>query len=137
MFERSLLERIAHPDPPGARSVRPESGKVAESILRPLRDVLNIRRGSVPARMDCGMPDFNDVVNNFPVAIDILAAEVRQQIETFEPRLSEVEVRHQADTMDPLALRMHISGVLRLPNDNRRVRFDTVVGDDGRWRLET
>jgi len=87
--------------------------------------------------MDCGMPDFNDLVNNFPIAIDILAAEVRQQIETFEPRLAEVEVRHQADTMDPLALRMHISGVLRLPNENRRVRFDTVVGDDGRWRLET
>jgi len=83
------------------------------------------------------MPDFNDLVNNFPVAIDILAAEVRQQIETFEPRLSEVEVRHEADTMDPLALRVHISAVLRLPNDNRRVRFDTVVGDDGRWRLET
>ena len=109
---------------------------MADSVLRHLRDLLNVRRGSVPARLDCGMPDFNDMVTRFPVSIDILAAEVRRQIEIFEPRLNEVEVRHEADADDPLALRMHISGVLRLPGETRRVRFDTIVGDDGRWRLE-
>ena len=80
MFERSLLERIAQPDPPGARSLRADPGKVADSVLRHLRDLLNLRRGSIPARPDCGMPDFNDLVTRFPVAIDILAAEVRRQI---------------------------------------------------------
>lgn len=136
MFERSLLERIAQPDPPGARSLRADPGKVADSVLRHLRDLLNLRRGSIPARPDCGMPDFNDLVTCFPVAIDILAAEVRRQIDVFEPRLAEVEVRHEPDPDNPLALRMHISALLRMPGETRRVRFDTVVGDDGRWRLE-
>jgi type VI secretion system protein len=136
MFERTLLERVAEPSPEGDRRLRPNASAVAESVLRHLRDLLNLRRGTVLARPDMGMPDFNDLVTQFPVAIEALAAEVRQQIAAFEPRLADIEVRPAPDPDNPLALRLHIAATLRLPQERRRIRFDTVVGDDGRWRLE-
>ena len=129
------MERVAYPNPKGEKTLRADPSAVAESVLRHLRDLLNVRRGAVLARPDCGMPDFNDLVTRFPVAIDLLAAEVRRQIEIFEPRLVDVEVRHTPDPDNPLNLRMHIAGVIQTGSDDRPVRFDAVVGDDCRWRL--
>jgi type VI secretion system protein len=135
VFERSLLERIADPMPNGERKLTIDSSAFAESILRNLADLLNVRRGSVEASPDLGMPDFNDLALRFPEGINILSTEVSRQITLYEPRLAAVSVKHLPDPDNPLSLRLEVEASLRLPGDHRRIKFSTSVGDDGRWRF--
>lgn len=135
MFERSLLERIADPMPNGERKLSIDSSSFSDSILRNLGDLLNVRRGSVEAAPDLGMPDFNDLSLKFPEGINVLSAEVASQIARYEPRLVSVNVKHLPDPDNPLSLRLEVEASLRLPGDQRRIKFSTSVGDDGRWRF--
>jgi type VI secretion system protein len=100
-------------------------------VLANLGNVLNCRAGCCETRPDYGMPDFNDLVGNFPNALPIIARSVREQIEMFEPRLKDVEVVHLPDPQRPIDLRFQITGWVAIGGSTERISFDTVVGDDG------
>jgi type VI secretion system protein len=121
--------------PNGERRLTIDSSSFTESILRNLADLLNVRRGSVEASPELGMPDFNDLALRFPEGITILSSEVARQITLYEPRLTAVSVKHLPDPDNPLSLRLEVEASLRLPGDQRRIKFSTSVGDDGRWRF--
>ena len=121
--------------PNGERRLTIDSSSFTESILRNLAALLNVRRGSVEASPELGMPDFNDLALRFPEGITILSSEVARQITLYEPRLTAVSVKHLPDPDNPLSLRLEVEASLRLPGDQRRIKFSTSVGDDGRWRF--
>jgi len=121
--------------PNGERRLTIDSSSFTESILRNLADLLNVRRGSVEASPELGMPDFNDLALRFPEGITILSSEVARQITLYEPRLTAVSVKHLPDPDNPLSLRLEVEASLRLPGDQRRTQFSTSVGEDGRWRF--
>lgn len=138
MTYRTLLERLVAADetlsvapsdaPPGNSQ---ELGELVDSIMDNLRSVLNSRADNCMSRPDLGMPDFNDLAGRFPDALGIIAAAVRDQIEMFEPRLSEVSVRHVADRSNPLHLAFRIHATLALDDGTRRLSFDTVLNNNG------
>jgi len=136
VFERSLLERIAAPAAAGERRLQADPTVVARSVMRHLRELLNVRRGSVLIRADYGMNDLGDLRAGVPGAIEAMEREVQHQIQAFEPRLSDVSVRHIADPDNPLSLRLRLSARLRVGDETRPIRFETVVGDDGRCSLQ-
>jgi len=121
--------------PNGERRLTIDSSSFTESILRNLADLLNVRRGSVEASPELGMPDFNDLALRFPEGITILSSEVARQITLYEPRLTAVSVKHLPDPDNPLSLRLEVEASLRLPGDQRRIKFSTSVFDYGRWRF--
>jgi len=121
--------------PNGERRLTIDSSSFTESILRNLADLLNVRRGSVEASPELGMPDFEDLALRFTEGITILSSEVARQITLYEPRLTAVSVKHLPDPDNPLSLRLEVEASLRLPGDQRRIKFSTSVGDDGRWRF--
>ncbi|MDR3496357.1 MAG: type VI secretion system baseplate subunit TssE [Ancalomicrobiaceae bacterium] len=125
MGVRSLFERLE-----GARASNSGTDLI-DSILANLAGILNSRAGCCETRPDLGMPDFNDLVGNFPNAIPIIARSVRAQIEAFEPRLKNVEVVHVPDPDRPIDLRFQITGWATIAGSTERISFDTVVGDDG------
>lgn len=138
MTYRTLLERLTAAD--GSLSAAPsdtppstsgELGELVDSIMDNLRGVLNSRADSCLSRPDLGMPDFNDLVGRFPDALGIIAAAVRDQIEMFEPRLSEVSVRHVPDRSNPLHLAFRIHATLAMDDGSRRLSFDTVLNNNG------
>lgn len=136
MTHRTLLERLRAPDREPLAHQAPtgtggDLGELVDSILANLRSVLNSRADCCLSRPDLGMPDFNDLVGRFPDALGIIASAVRAQIEMFEPRLSEVSVRHVPDRSNPLHLAFRIHATLSLEQGAKRLSFDTVLNNNG------
>lgn len=131
-YELTLLERLdaAQAGRPVARSTIDPSA-VAESVMGNLQEVLNVREGCCETRPDYGVPDFNSFIGLFPDALPAIARTVREQIEAFEPRLTDVDVEFVPDPDQPLTLNFHISAELALDGERRRVTFETVFSDDG------
>ncbi len=136
MRERSLMERLhAATDPPSPAGGRFDASALAESILANLSRVLNERQGCCETRIDYGMPDFADLVGQFPDAIPTVVRAVRQQIVNFEPRLSGPVVRHVPNSSNPLSLNFQITATASADGTATRVAFETVLGDDGYMRM--
>src|SRR5690348_17126261 len=99
---RGLLSRL---DATGLRATRALDEH--DSIVEHLRVLLNARRGGSPSCPDFGIPDFSDLVHNFPGAIQVLQRAIRETILAYEPRLRQVTVRHIPDD-EPLVLKYEI-----------------------------
>lgn len=137
MANRTLMERLTEPDRPPSEHLDPEIVRksdavdIMNSVLRNLRHVLNSRAACCQSRPDFGMPDFNDLAGKFPDALGVIASAVREQIEKFEPRLSQVTVRHVPDRSNPLRLAFRIHATLNLEEGGQRLSFDTVLNNNG------
>ena len=105
------------------------------SILHHLQRLLNARRGTAAAQMDYGIPDPYEVLHGQGDAIGQMAKAIKASIEKFEPRLTEVQVRHVANADDVLTLRFQIVGQLAKTKDRDPVVFDTHVGHSGRIKV--
>ena len=96
-----------------------------------LRNMFNVRKGSVMILDDYGMPDFNDIVADFPNAIKVIRGVIRDLIRKFEPRMKQVSVTHVIDESRPLDLFFRVKAELHLENEKVPLVFETVVGDGG------
>ncbi len=135
-FEQTLLERINNPES-GAYKLNPEPHLVIESVLRHLRKMLNVRQGSVCTLPDYGIPDLNSLFMQYPDAVLALRKIIRNSLEKYEPRLRGVKVNHLPNEDDPLILRFEIRARLFLDGKTSPVRFETVVGDNGRVKVRS
>lgn len=129
--ELSLLDRIKHPDREDRRSVDPDLGRLAQSVLRNLERLLNSRHGSAPTRSDYGIPSLEDVLHGGTDALRDLTAEIKRSIETYEPRLRNVRVRLVPKGEDETLLRFDITAELSIGGRRSRVHFETRVENSG------
>ena len=129
--ERSLFERIRRGEQGGERSLRVAPEEQAESVMRHLQKMLNVRQGGVPALPSYGMPDFNDMIFRFPDAIFEIQRAIRRSIEEYEPRLKRVRVTHVVDEDDPLNLRFEIRAQLVTGTLQESIWFETIVDTAG------
>lgn len=135
MAERTLLQRLIDDEPPVPG--RPFDMSLAvQSILDYLQILMNTRQGAVATRPDFGLPDFNDMVSSFPAAVPAIARAIKHQIDTFEPRLRNVVVRHVPDPDRPLTLTYRIRAELAISGVEDPVTFETVFGSDGAVRVQ-
>ncbi len=136
MRERTLCERLmASEEGSIPHSGKLDRGALFDSILRNLREILNSHSGCCEIRRDYGMPDFNDLAGQFPDAIQIITRSIKMQIENFEPRLSNVAVRHIPDPENPLGFSFSIGVTLDLDDGAERLNFQTDLSDDGKLRV--
>lgn len=136
MRERTLCERLMSAGevlPP--TTGKTDRGALCDSILRNLQDILNSHAGCCEIRRDYGMPDFNDLAGHFPDAISIITRAIKAQIENFEPRLSNINVRHIPDPDNPLGFSFSIAVTLTLDDGTERLNFQTDLSDDGKLRV--
>jgi type VI secretion system protein len=132
--ESSLLERIAA----GRREAKIDldAKLLADSVLRHLERLFNVRHGNVATRPDYGLPDFNSLAHDFPDAPLEFRRAIKRAIEDFEPRLRNVMVTPDTDDGgDVLRLRFKITAKLESKGLKRAVNFMTQVDDDGRFRV--
>ena len=131
MREERLLERIRSFERDPSRRGRADHGRLVDSVLAHLRQILNTRQGSAPIAPDYGVPDFLDFLQTYPDSVREIERSIRTAIQTYEPRLQGVRVAFIPQDDDTLSLRFqitaHISGA-----DGERVRFETVVDTDGK-----
>ena len=129
--EQTLLERLRDPDARPGRSIHENTNRLAESVMRNLRRLLNSRHGVSPIAADYGIPDLSDVVHDFPDAIAGMRKAIKTTIEKYEPRLRRVNIKHVASPDDPLALRFEITGELVTEEERASVWFETRIDGSG------
>jgi type VI secretion system lysozyme-like protein len=134
-IQRTLLERIRDPGPPGHRHLHVSTGEVFESILANLQNVLNTCQGNCLIDERYGLPHLSSVQSTMPASTAGYEAAIRRTIERHEPRLSGVRVRHSPLSRDGLELRFEISGVIVDEEGRTPVRFETYADDQGRLRI--
>lgn len=130
MAIRGLLSRLELADPHARLHSTP-----VEAIVEHLKMLLNTRKGQVASNPGYGIPDFNDVIHDFPAAIHRMQTSIQEAIESFEPRLTNVLVLHVAEEGEPSALQFEITARLAHPGGQGIVRLRTRVGANGRMLL--
>ncbi len=134
MSEQTLIQRLRD-----GNEVHPHSqidtGLLLESVLEHLQRLFNTRQGSVPIRDDYGLPDFNDLVAHHGQTMPSIIRTMREQIEQFEPRIRNVNVKHIPDPDKPLSLEFQVSGELNLGDDHEKITFETTFGSGGSVRI--
>ncbi|MGY0576295.1 type VI secretion system baseplate subunit TssE [Bradyrhizobium sp. RDM12] len=123
MFDRSLLERL---EDGTATNHGTPSERFRASVLENLRRVLNSRQGCCETRPDFGMPDLNEAVGHGADVVRALARSLKQQIETFEPRLKNVSIRFHADRENPLQLSFHVNATVEHNARTEPISFDAI-----------
>jgi type VI secretion system protein len=126
--ERSLLERLAEPRPDAARTTQQNERQIIASVLEHLAKMLNTRRGNAPVAPDYGIPDIVDLVYSFPDAIRIMEKAIRNTIEKYEPRLTNVRVKHAGSEDDVFCLHFEVTATLVSGNS---VWFETRLESSG------
>lgn len=129
--ERSLLDRLDHDSAPASYTTRFDWNALQESVLGNVQSMLNVRQGSVKALEEYGMPDFNDVVNQFPDAISRIRYAIRDFLEDYEPRLTQVYVHYLPDPDQPLLMKFAVEATLSHRDKSSKVSFDTVLTGSG------
>jgi type VI secretion system lysozyme-like protein len=132
--ESSLLERIAA----GRRETKIDldPALVAESVLKHLERLFNVRQGNVATRQDYGLPDINSLTHQFPDAGVEFRKAIKLAIDEFEPRLRNTTVTADSGNEDDmLRLRFKITAKLVAKGMKRPVNFTTQIDDDGKFRV--
>ncbi len=128
--DRTLLERLADPDPSARRTIRKDTQSLVESVMRHLQRMLNTRQGHVPIQPEYGMPDITDCAEGSPEAVDRVRRAIRSSLEMFEPRLRRIRITH-LPAGDDLNLHFGITGQIVTENEQISVHFSTTVSPSG------
>jgi type VI secretion system protein len=136
MRGHSLLYRIRHPELAAARRVVSDD-EVRAAVMEHLRAMFLTRAGSAVGAPDYGIVSVTDIVHLCPDAIEDVLKSIRHTIRTYEPRLSNVTVKHVPTPMGADAtIRFEIAGDIQ--NDGRRstVKFQTIIDSARTVRVE-
>ena len=88
-----LTERLTNASSPGRVAGRASDGLVVRSILDHLTRLLNTRKGSVPIDPHYGIDDLSNIAGSYAFGTtESICAEVAQQIQRYEPRLSQIRI---------------------------------------------
>ena len=128
----SLIERISRSSDGRLSPTVVDETLLISSVLIHVQKLLNVRQGSVDMLADYGLPDYNDLSNRFPYAINEIRNEIKTCITKYEPRLENIRVTHIQDEDDPLNLRFDITARLMSEYRETTIWFETVLDTAGK-----
>jgi type VI secretion system protein len=120
----SLLARIRQPETTGARRQATDE-ETRRSVLDHLRAMCTTRHGTMVTMPDYGVADVSEMIHSFPDAIAEMARSIRHTIQTYEPRLTNVRVKHLPS--EDLTLRYELTAQLVTGNSKVPVTFETTI----------
>lgn len=103
------------------------------SISQHVEHLLNTRQGSVNHLPDLGLPDITEIYQDLPSSSHELMAAIKQCLEKYEPRLSQIRVYQQPSTNAEGVLNLLIEA--RLVNQ-QSARFITLFANDGQAQVD-
>jgi type VI secretion system protein len=136
MREQRLLERIRLWEKEPDRRSREDSGRIIDSVMTHLQRILNTRQGSVQIADDFGLPDFTDLIDNYPESIRDLERSIRRMVRKYEPRLSSIEVNFIPREDENLSLDFQITAELKAGDEKLPVRFDSQMESSGKVNVK-
>ncbi len=136
MREQRLLERICSWEKEPDRRSREDSGRIIDSVMGHLQRILNTRQGSVQIADDFGLPDFTDLIDNYPESIRDLERSIRRMVQKYEPRLTSIQVNFIPQEDEKLSLDFQITAELRAGDETLPVRFDSQMESSGKVNVK-
>ena len=139
MLEYSLLQRVALGDEGAQRSLDVGVDKLRQSVRLHLQNLFNVRYGSVVSLPEYGLPDFNDLDLNagYMQAVKEMRKAIKDALDLYEPRLDQTRVSFTLNEDDPTDLRFEIVAKLVVPGSPVRVKFETMMGNDGLFKVQS
>jgi len=105
--------------------------KMVDSIQSHLVLLLNTRQGMTFHLEGYGLPDIHSVYHELPKSLDQLGDQIKETLETYEPRLQSIKVVLKNKPEDTFRATFHITGVVRKGSEVSRIIFQTDVLNDG------
>jgi len=135
MEDERFLERLRSVEKNPNRREGRDNGRLIQSVLNHMEQILNTRQGSVPIAEDYGSPDFTNLPGSSPSeSTHEVERSIQQVIQKYEHRLKGVRVQFIPQEDDILSLRFRITGWLAVDEDVPIV-FNTVIGADGKVNI--
>src|SRR5512145_2325013 len=123
MAHDSLLRRVKRGRLGDSRRVT--EADIRDSVLDHLKIICSTRQGTMVTCGDYGVCDVSELLHAFPDAIADMARSIKHTIATYEPRLTNVRIRHIPS--EDLTLRFEITAQLVGPAGKSSVAFETTV----------
>jgi type VI secretion system protein len=134
----SLLTRLEHAaDPNSTERHTWRDTDVETAVSAHIARMLNTRQGSCLTCPDYGLIEVSEILYDFPDAIGIMQRAIKNSIQTYEPRLKNVQVRQvKTDVVGDMTLQFEISAQLHLPDGRRQaLRLTTSVDGSGNVKM--
>jgi type VI secretion system protein len=130
------IERAADPQLSERSTYRDSDTEAA--VTQHLARLLNTRQGSCLTCPDYGLIEVSEVLYDFPDAIGIVQRALKNTIQTYEPRLKNVQVRHiKNEAMGEMLLEFEITAQLQFADGRRQsLRFATSVDGSGNVKVQ-
>jgi type VI secretion system protein len=128
----SLLVRIRRAaDPTNIERHTWKADDEGTAIIEHLRRMLSTKAGSAKTCPDYGVPDITHLLHDMGEAIATIQRSVKQSIQTYEPRLKNVQVRPmKVEVAGQVGMMFEITGHIMMPDGKRQaLRFTTSVDD--------
>ena len=134
MAAASLLTRLMHAaDPNNIERYTWKDNDIEAAISRHIAVLRNTRQGSSLTCPDYGLAEVSEVLYDFPEAVGIMQRSIKNTIQTYEPRLKNVQVRHlKSEHTNNMCLEFEVTGQIVLADGRRQsLRFGTAVDSSG------
>lgn len=130
------LERAA--DPTNVERHTWKAQDTATAVAEHLREMLTTKTGSSLTCPDYGVPDITHLLHDMTEAVKETIRAVKHSIQTYEPRLKNVQVRQLAsDVPGTVGMLLEISGHIVLADGKRQaVRFASNINDKLQLSIE-
>ena len=122
----TLLAKIRRPELAQPRRAMSDR-EIRDSILQNLIHMCMTRAGTMLTCPDYGIADVTEMIHSFPDAITIMAQSLRHTIQTYEPRLQNLQVVHVPSELADLTLRFEVRGRVVLEGSKTAVKFETAL----------
>jgi type VI secretion system protein len=122
----TLLSKIRRPELAQPRRAVSDR-EIRDSILQNLINMCCTRMGTMLTCPDYGIADVSEMIHSFPDAITLMAQTLRHTIQTYEPRLQNVQVVHIASEATDLTLRFEVRARVVLEGSKTAVKFETAL----------
>ena len=112
---------------------------LAAEVMAHIEQLLSTRQGSSVTAPDYGVPDVTELLHEVNEAVAVTQRAVKHSLQTYEPRLKNVQVRHirnDSGSGNPVML-FEITGHIVLEDGRKQpLRISTSVDDHGNVKLE-
>jgi type VI secretion system protein len=122
----TLLSKIRRPELAQPRRAVSDR-EIRDSILQNLINMCCTRMGTMLTCPDYGIADVSEMIHSFPDAITLMASTLRHTIQTYEPRLQNIQVIHLPSELSDLTLRFEVRGRVVLDGSKTAVKFETAL----------
>jgi type VI secretion system protein len=134
-MSHSLLERVRRAaNPVSSERATWRAEDLETAIIDSLERLLSTRQGGSLTAPDYGVPEFTELSSNFVDALAIAQRALKASLNTYEPRIKNVQVRGTKFDLTEMRFEFEVTGTIQHA-DGRRTALRVTLGVDPNAKL--